>query len=148
MHYSLSKWGEYNNNGVGVATALSPNGSFTDLGSLVISKNIGVLNSIDQCYFEEDGHKYLIWGSFRGIYYIELSNSGLKVLNGSTPTQIVGTAFEGTYLYKHNNYYYYLFASTGTCCEGLNSTYKTVIGRPTTLFGPYVDKSGNLMNNA
>ncbi len=26
---------------------------------------------------------------------------------------------EGTYIYKRNNYYY-MFASVGSCCEGLN----------------------------
>jgi arabinan endo-1,5-alpha-L-arabinosidase len=148
LYYSLSLWGEINNNGIGVATALTPVGPFTDQGSLVISKNVGVLNSIDQCYFEEDGHKYLIWGSFQGIYYIELADNGLKVKTGSNPIQMAGKAFEATYLYKHNNYYY-LFASTGSCCEGLNSTYKTVVGRSNSFVGPYLDKNGNsMLNNA
>ena len=38
--------------------------------------------------------------------------------------------------------YYYLFASTGTCCEGLKSTYQTVVGRSSSLWGPYLDKQG------
>jgi arabinan endo-1,5-alpha-L-arabinosidase len=110
----------------------------------VISDNVGVLNSIDPCYFEEDGHKYLIWGSFQGIYYVELTDNGLKVKTGSTPVRIAGSAFEATYLYKHNDLYY-LFASVGSCCEGVNSTYQTVVGRSTSLFGPYLDKNGNSM---
>lgn len=41
--------------------------------------------------------------------------------------------------------YYYFFASIGTCCEGLKSTYTTVVGRSKKLFGPYVDKNGKKM---
>lgn len=144
MYYALSTWGEIHKNGVGVATALDPAGPFTDLGSLVVSQDCGVLNSIDPCYYDENGHKYLIWGSFQGIYYIELNNTGLKVLSGSKPVQLAGNAFEGTYIYKHNNYYY-LFASVGSCCNELASTYQTVVGRSTSLLGPYVDKSGKSM---
>ena len=55
-----------------------PGRSFTDKGKLFISNEIGVQNSIDPFYIEEDGHKYLFWGSFRGIYGIELSDDGSK----------------------------------------------------------------------
>lgn len=43
--------------------------------------------------------------------------------------------------------YFYLFASTGTCCEGIKSTYTTVVGRSENLFGPYLDKTGLSMND-
>lgn len=48
------------------------------------------------------------------------------------------------YIHKKNGYYY-LFASTGTCCEGLKSTYQTVVGRSSSLWGPYLDKQGRSM---
>ncbi|CAE7832307.1 abn-ts [Symbiodinium sp. CCMP2592] len=38
--------------------------------------------------------------------------------------------------------YYYLFWTWGACCNGLASTYETVMGRSTSPFGPYVDKNG------
>ena len=57
---------------------------------------------------------------------------------------MAGTAYEGTYIHKKDGYYYF-FASVGTCCEGLKSTYTTVVGRSKKLFGPYVDKSGKKM---
>ena len=60
---------------------------------------------------------------------------------------MAGTAYEGTYIHKKDGYYYF-FASIGTCCEGLNSTYTTVVGRSENLFGPYVDKKGgNMLDN-
>lgn len=58
--------------------------------------------------------------------------------------RVAGTAYEGTYIHKKDSYYYF-FASIGTCCEGLKSTYTTVVGRSKKLFGPYVDKSGKKM---
>ena len=38
------------------------------------------------------------------------------------------------------NGYYYLFVSTGTCCQGVNSTYQIRYGRSTSITGPYLDK--------
>jgi arabinan endo-1,5-alpha-L-arabinosidase len=40
---------------------------------------------------------------------------------------------------------YFLFASVGSCCAGLNSTYRTVVGRSDHLFGPYLDRNGKRM---
>jgi len=40
-----------------------------------------------------------------------------------------------------------LFASIDNCCKGVNSTYKIVYGRSTSITGPYVDKNGvNMLN--
>ena len=92
----------------------------------------------------ERNTQYLFWGSFRGIYGIELSDDGLSVRKGAKLRQVAGTAYEGTYIHKKDGYYYF-FASIGTCCEGLKSTYTTVVGRSKKLFGPYVDKNGKKM---
>jgi arabinan endo-1,5-alpha-L-arabinosidase len=100
-----------------------------------------VQNSIDPFYIEDNGSKYLFWGSFRGIYGIELSDDGLSVKPGAEKVQIAGTLTEGTYICKHDGYYY-LFGSAGTCCEGLQSTYRVVVARSENLMGPYVNKSG------
>lgn len=108
------------------------------------SNEINVQNSIDPFYIEDAGKKFLFWGSFRGIYGIELSEDGLSVKQGEKPRQVAGTAYEGTYIHKKEGFYYF-FASIGTCCEGLNSTYTTVVARSENLFGPYVDKNGRTM---
>ena len=125
LYYSMSVWGG-------------------DCGMMFRSNGIKVQNSIDPYYIEDNGHKYLFWGSFRGIYAIELSEDGLSLKSGSSPVQIAGTAYEGTYIHKRGGYYY-MFASIGSCCEGLKSTYTTVVGRSTSLFGPYLDKKGQSM---
>lgn len=146
LYYSMSVWGGEWTCGIGVATADKPEGPFTDQGMLFRSNGIGVQNSIDPFYIEEGDKKYLFWGSFRGIYGIELSDDGLSVRKDSEKKQIAGTAYEGTYIHKRGNYYY-LFASVGTCCEGLKSTYTTVVGRSDHLFGPYMNRTGETMMN-
>jgi arabinan endo-1,5-alpha-L-arabinosidase len=151
LYYSMSVWGGEQTCGIGRAVADTPTGPYTDLGKLFRSNEIGVQNSIDQFYIEDNGKKYLFWGSFHGIYYVELSDDGLYLKNPSSPNPIAvaGNAFEGTYIHKRGEYYY-LFASIGSCCNGLSSTYKLVVGRSTSLTGPYVDKAGKSMkeNNA
>jgi arabinan endo-1,5-alpha-L-arabinosidase len=147
LYYSMSVWGGEWTCGIGVAVADKPEGPFTDNGKLFRSNEIGVQNSIDQYYIEEAGKKYLFWGSFRGIYAIELSDDGLSLKPGAEKRQIAGTAFEGTYIHKKGDYYY-LFASVGSCCEGINSTYRLVVGRSRSLLGTYVDKDGkDMMDN-
>ena len=147
LYYSMSVWGGEWTCGIGCATADKPEGPFKDHGKMFRSNEINVQNSIDPFYIEEGGQKYLFWGSFRGIYAIELSDDGLSLKEGATPQKVAGTAYEGTYIHKKDGYYYF-FASIGTCCEGLNSTYTTVVGRSENLFGPYVDKKGgNMLDN-
>ena len=142
LYYSKSVWGGEWTCGIGVATADRPEGPFTDHGNMFISKNIGVQNSIDQFYIEDNGHKYLFWGSFHGIWGVELSDDGLSVKPGAQKFRIASNFMEGTYIHKRGRYYY-LFGSAGACCEGAKSTYTVVYGRSESLFGPYYTKSGD-----
>lgn len=61
--------------------------------------------------------------------------------------KVCGAKFEATNIYKRGDYFY-LFASVGSCCDGLNSTYRAVVGRSKDLLGPYVDdKGGDMLQN-
>ncbi len=144
MHYSKSVWGGEKTCGIGAAVADKPEGPFIDKGKLFQSFEIGVQNSIDPFYIEDKDKKYLFWGSFRGIYAIELSDDSYSVKQGAEKVHIAGTSFEATYIYKRKGYYY-MFASIGSCCEGVKSTYRLVVGRSKSLMGPYVDKTGKPM---
>lgn len=144
LFYAMSTWGGEWECGIGRAVSDKPEGPYTDMGKLFISREMGTQNSIDPFYIEENGRKYLFWGSFSGIWYIELSADGLSIQKDSRPTLVAGTAYEGVYVHKHDGHYY-LFASVGTCCEGLKSTYHTVVGRSESLFGPYTDRKGDKM---
>ena len=75
----MSVWGGEWTCGIGAAVSDKPEGPFIDKGPLFRSKTIQVQNSIDQFFMEDNGKKYLFWGSFRGIYGIELSGDGLSV---------------------------------------------------------------------
>lgn len=147
MYYSMSVWGGEKTCGIGIAISDRPEGPFKDQGKLFRSNEIGVQNSIDPFYIEEAGRKFLFWGSFSGIYAIELSGDGLSVLPGAEKSQVAGTAYEGVYIHKKKDYFY-MFASVGSCCRGINSTYTTVVGRSESLFGPYLNQNGkNMMDN-
>ena len=73
-------------------------------------------------------------------YYSAYNADGTPVVR----EKIAGNAYEASCVYKKGKYYY-LFASIGSCCEGANSTYQTVVGRSTSLLGPYVNKKGERM---
>jgi arabinan endo-1,5-alpha-L-arabinosidase len=152
LYYSMSVWGGIETCGIGAAVADAPQGPFADRGALFRSNTIGVKNSIDPFYFEDDGKKYLFWGSFCGIYGVELADDGLSLKSGAEKFRIAGRltetfddkGTEGTCILKRGRYYYY-FGSTGTCCEGASSTYRVVVGRSESLLGPYLTKDGQSM---
>lgn len=139
LYYAFSLWGDPNP-GIGVATASRPEGPFTDRGKLFDSDGIGVSNSIDPFYFQDDdGKSYLFWGSFHGIYGIQLSGDGLTTVGEKFP--VADIQYEAPYIAKRNGYYVF-FGSSGTCCEGAFSTYHVKVGRAKSIRGPYVDKDG------
>ncbi len=43
--------------------------------------------------------------------------------------------------------YFYLFTSWDLCCRGTHSTYHTVVGRARSIIGPYVDRSGKMLED-
>ena len=152
LYYSWAKMNGADISYTAVAVGDTPMGPFLDSKELIGNKEFGS-NCIDQFYYEEDGKKYMFFGSFKGIYVTELEDDGLTVKLGhdGKPTlkkQVCGDAFEGTNIYKKGKYYY-LFASIGSCCNGVNASYQVVVGRSENLLGPYVDKDGKdmLKNN-
>lgn len=151
LYYSMSTWGDPNP-GIGVATASHPLGPWTDHGKLFDSNSIGVNNSIDPAvYVDEDESVWIVWGSFRGIYIAELTSDGLSLKDGSnaintkiriagydTSTSWNGSTYEGAYVIQREGFYY-LFLSSGSCCDGHTSSYNVKVGRSTSITGPYYD---------
>lgn len=157
FYYSLSAWGEPV--GIGYAVSDTIDGKYTDKGKLFTCDEVGINNCIDPCIYQEDGHVYMGVGSFCGIYLVELDASGTQLLNGSNYQKqnkvlIAGNddgvfhieKYEGSYIMKKDDTYY-LFGSSGSCCEGKSSTYRVVVGKSDSLFGPYVDSKGVSMVN-
>lgn len=145
MYYAFSTWGDPNP-GIGLAIADSLNGDFIDQGKVFLSAEVKVPNSIDPCFFEEEGRKYLFWGSFsdlptQGTYAIELAADGKSVADINKKIKIAAGDWEAVMIHKRDKYYYF-FGSKGSCCEGINSKYHVLVGRSETLMGPYLDKEG------
>lgn len=158
-YYSLSAWD--GPCGIGYAVADEISGPYEDKGRLFDSGevggdySIGVNNSIDPQVFVDDDEKvYMVFGSFRGIYIIQLTDDGQACYQGASyqkqhktliagqPTAWDGAQYEGSYIFKKDGYYYYM-GSSGTCCAGANSTYNVRVGRSKNILGPYIDSEGH-----
>lgn len=145
LYYAYSTWGDPNP-GIGLALGKSPEGPFTDQGKVFDSKSIDVPNSIDPFYYEDQGKKYLFWGSFsdaptQGNFGIELTKDGLAIAPNAQKFKVAAGDFEAVIIHKRKKYYYFI-GSKGSCCEGKKSTYRVLVGRSRNLLGPYLDKNG------
>lgn len=121
---------------IGLATATNLAGPWTDQG-LVVAGN----NAIDPAPLVDGGNQWLTWGNWQtGIDLLQLNTSNGKPLNSSRWDLVPGQV-EAPYLHK-NGSFYYLFFQRGLCCNGVNSTYYTVVARSTSVTGPYLDKNG------
>lgn len=77
-----------------------------------------------------------------GLRMVKLNPATGKLLNDPPRITIITTSLgEGSFVIKGHGYYY-IFASRGICCKGLQSTYHIVIGRSENIKGPYLNKEG------
>lgn len=140
---------EPNDNAIGVATAPTPVGPWTDSGAPVVEPRRGgagepgnFLWTFDPSHVTApDGSEHLVYGSYYGgIWVTELSEDGTRAVG--TPTQIaIDNKYEGAYV-VHRDGYWYLFASSANCCAGPTTGYSVHVGRSESLTGPYVDREG------
>jgi len=157
-YYTLTR-GYWNNPGIGLAYAPSPSGPWTNSGKLFRSDEIGVKNSSDQDVFvDDDGKVYMSFGSGDGIWIVELNAEGTALKNGladAVANKVMiggyqmyeGTNYEASFIQKKNGFYY-LYLSTGSCCDGLRSTYHVVVGRSESMYGPYVGEDGRAIDRS
>jgi arabinan endo-1,5-alpha-L-arabinosidase len=149
MYYSVSAWMNFNSS-VGYATNVTldktnPNYKWVDHGQVISYKNGGdSVNVIDPNFFaDKDGKQYLIFGSYKGgLRLVELDPKTGKPFNNKPKLTTITTHLgEGSYIIKGPDYYY-VFASRGKCCAGVESTYQIVMGRAKKVTGPYLTKDG------
>ena len=148
LYYSLSTWGD-SNPGIGVAISEKPEGPFTDEGKVFRSSESGVGNGIDPFFISAGSgarkKNYMFWGSFQGIYYVEMTD--YKTPNWNTKKQIANNMFEAVYIYLYEGKYYF-FGSLGSCCEGADSQYRVSVARADAITGPYLTQDGtNILTN-
>ncbi len=144
LYYSASSFG-VNTSCIGHATSptlVSP--VWTDHGAVICSTEPDNWNAIDpNAITDENGQRWLSFGSFwGGLKLIRLDADGARA---GTDFYSLSTrdnlAVEAPFI-VFNDGYYYLFESIDFCCRGVNSTYKTMVGRSAQIEGPYVDKDG------
>ena len=155
LYYSVSAWMNFNSS-VGYATNTtldknSPDYKWEDQGQVIGYKNGGEgVNVIDpNAFIDADGKEWLIYGSYKaGLRMVELNPKTGKLFSDKPKLYTITSSLgEGSYIIKGPDYYY-IFASRGICCKGLQSTYQIVIGRSKTVTGPYLNKKGeSWLNN-
>jgi arabinan endo-1,5-alpha-L-arabinosidase len=154
VYYSGSTFGS-NLSVIGLATSptldsSSPSYVWTDRGLVVQSVRSNDYNAIDpNVSFDETGAPWLSFGSFwNGIRMRKLDPvTGKPSTSDPTLYSLAsrnGGAIEAPSIISRNGYYY-LFVSFDTCCQGANSTYRTMVGRATRITGPYTNKAGTDM---
>ena len=128
----------------------SPDYKWTDVGEVWRTVANSTYNAIDPEILRDASGKYwMSFGSFwQGLRMIAIdSTTGKQLASNQTLSSIAsrgGGPIEGPSTIRHGAYYY-LFAPFDKCCEGVNSTYRTMYGRSTSPTGPFLDRSGRNM---
>jgi beta-xylosidase len=130
---------------IGVATADSPLGPFTDSGAPLIDRDdYGNAQQIDPAVFTDaDGQSYLYWGN--GTAYVAPLNPDMTSIDVAKRRAIGGlTDFrEGLFLNKRNGIYYLSYSIDDTGSENYRVGYATA----TSPYGPFTAKGVILAKN-
>lgn len=146
LYYSASSFGS-NESCIGHATTPSLEAAdWQDDGAPVIcSSSSDDFNAIDPAAIvDASGQPWLAFGSFwGGLVMLPLELDGTRQ---GTALHFLATraneAIEAPFVIRRGDFYY-LFASVDFCCRGENSTYKIVVGRSSSITGPYADRVGS-----
>jgi arabinan endo-1,5-alpha-L-arabinosidase len=152
LYYAASTFGSQRS---AIFLATSPtgaSGTWTHRGLVIESSTAVNYNAIDpNLVVDQQGGAWLVFGSFwTGIKMIRLDPAtGLRSTSDTTVRAVAqrttaGGAVEAPNIYFHCGFYY-LFVSFDLCCRGAQSTYRIMVGRSTSVTGPYVDRNGTAM---
>ncbi|WP_053716569.1 arabinan endo-1,5-alpha-L-arabinosidase [Saccharothrix sp. NRRL B-16348] len=150
LYYSASSFGS-NRSAIFLATSPSGNaGTWTHRGLVIESRTSDNFNAIDpDLVVDDQGRWWLSFGSFwSGLKMIALnpstglrSDASIRAIAGRN-----GGPIEAPNIVKRGSYYY-LFVSFDYCCRGAQSTYRIMVGRSTSVTGPYVARNGTAMTS-
>ena len=162
LFYSVSAFGK-NTSCIGLAVNKtlnpgSPDYKWVDKGPIIQSvPGRDLWNAIDPNLIRDAaGTPWLSFGSFwDGIKLVQLRPDltapaepqqwrtlARRSRNPQLTDSLPGDgAIEGPFLFRHGGFYY-LFTSFDYCCRGPQSTYKMMVGRATSVTGPYLDREG------
>jgi arabinan endo-1,5-alpha-L-arabinosidase len=154
LYYAASSFGSQHS---GTFLATSPTGaagSWTDRGLVIESSSAVDYNAIDpNLIIDAQNRWWLVFGSFwTGIKLISLDPATGKRSTTDTAVRALAQRFtnsgaiEAPFVFQHGGMYY-LFVSFDFCCRGAQSTYRIMVGRSSSITGPYVDRSGVAMTS-
>jgi arabinan endo-1,5-alpha-L-arabinosidase len=137
---------EVNDNAIGMATAPTPLGPWTDSGGPVVGPRRVAENNYLWTFDPEvvrdtDGSEHIFYGSYYGGIFEQTLDASGRHVAGDEKRIAIDNKFEGTFI-KRKGGYWYLFASTANCCAGPTTGYSVEVARSRSLTGPYVDKDG------
>jgi arabinan endo-1,5-alpha-L-arabinosidase len=156
VYYSGSTFGS-KHSVIGLATnsTLDPQSGgyqWVDQGLVIASNSAGAQddwNAIDpNAVTDAAGNHWLVFGSFwSGIKLRRLDGATGKLSSADTKLYALAShsgGIEAPSIISRNGYYY-LFVSYDSCCKGVDSTYRTMVGRASAITGPYTDANGKAM---
>lgn len=152
LYYAVSTLGK-NNSVIGLATNTTldrsdPAYKWVDQGKVVRSVPESDFNAIDpEVVDDAAGTPWLVFGSYwSGIQMVQLEYPSGKRSADKTRTHLADrkvtlNAVEAPAIVRHGGWFY-LLTSWDKCCNGVDSTYRIVVGRSQQVTGPYVDRDG------
>ena len=142
MYYSVSTFGSKVSL-IGLISASSiAAGDWRDDGLVIRTTASNDYNAIDpDLAIDANGAPWLSFGSWNSGIKLTRLGSNMKPTGSLFSIASRGGGIEAPSIVLRNGYYY-LFVSTGLCCQGVNSTYQIRYGRSTSITGPYTDRSG------
>lgn len=152
LYYSASTFGS-NESAIGLMTneafdPENPTEGWRDQGMVLRSHRGDDFNAIDPFRIDTGAGAFLAFGSFwDGIRMVELDPQSGKPAADAQLIPIAsrgGGAVEAPAILEHDGRFY-LFVSFDSCCRGVASTYRIMVGRAEEVTGPYIDRDGKPM---
>ena len=121
----------------------SPDFQFTDPIDIAGSNGYEDCDGIDPgLMMGPDGRLWLVYGTYFGyLRVVELDPATARAIGD--PVNVALSCEAGEMMYHDG--WYYLLATHGTCCSGVNSTYEIIVGRSKSPTGPFYDNIGRDM---
>jgi len=124
----------------------SPDYEWIDRGMVFRSSGGNNYNAIDpELITDNNGTLWMVLGSFwDGIIMIEIDPATGLQQTGSAVRRLTSGrpgGVEGPSIIEHNGSYF-LFTAWDKCCSGLESTYKTTVGKSSSMTSTFYDMNG------
>jgi arabinan endo-1,5-alpha-L-arabinosidase len=150
LYYAASSFGS-RHSAIFLATSTTgASGSWTNQGLVIATSDSDDYNAIDpNLVVDAQGRWWLALGSFwTGIRLVRLDPvTGRRLdtsITGLAQRTGASTAIEAPFIFQHGGWYY-LWVSFDLCCQGASSTYRIMVGRASSVTGPYRDRAGTAM---